>query len=101
MHVPDPTSPSGEGGKKTVAADKDDWYKNFKMTYIPLALSVLSIAVAVAAYNDGSHHGVQRASIPEQAQFIDQKAFNVLPSVPPPSVANLTTVSLSVSRGEA
>ncbi|KAI1815465.1 lactonohydrolase [Poronia punctata] len=48
------------------------------MAYIPLA----ALGVLVA--------GV--AGIPEQAQFIDQKAFNVLPSVPPPSEFNLTNI---------
>ncbi|KAI0391602.1 lactonohydrolase [Xylariaceae sp. FL0594] len=62
------------------------------MAYIPVFLSVLSVGVGVAAYNGGSHHRVQRAHIPDQAQFIDQKAFNALPSVPPPSVANLSTI---------
>lgn len=32
-------------------------------------------------------------TIPEQAQVIDQKALNVLETVEPPSVVNLTNVS--------
>ncbi|TGJ81057.1 hypothetical protein E0Z10_g7713 [Xylaria hypoxylon] len=60
-----------------------------KMTYLSLALTVLSVGVATASYSDVSH---RRAEIPAQAQFIDQKAFNVLPSVLPPSEFNLTSL---------
>ena len=56
------------------------------------ALAVLSIGVAVGAYNDRPE---RRAEIPAQAQFIDQKAFNVLPTVLPPSEFNLSSVSYS------
>ena len=35
-------------------------------------------------------------SIPEQAQVIDQKALNVLETVEPPSVVNLTNVSTKI-----
>lgn len=63
-----------------------------KMGYLPLALAVLSVGAAIA-YNDVSHRD---PAIPAQAQFIDQKAFNVLPSVPPPSEFNLTSVSIPV-----
>ncbi|KAI8954418.1 gluconolactonase [Xylaria longipes] len=60
-----------------------------KMGYLPLALAVLSAGAAMGAYNDVSRRNPE---IPAQAQFIDQKAFNVLPSVPPPSEFNLTSV---------
>jgi hypothetical protein len=63
------------------------------MTYLPLVLTVLSAGVAIGTYSDGSHQGHRRAEIPAQAQFIDQKAFNVLPSVLPPNEFNLTSVS--------
>ena len=41
-------------------------------------------------------HDVAYASriLPEKAQIIDQRAFNVLPEVLPPTEANATTVSL-------
>jgi hypothetical protein len=31
-------------------------------------------------------------TVPESAQIVDQKSFNVLPNVPPPSGANASTV---------
>lgn len=34
-------------------------------------------------------------TVPEQAQFVDQKSFNDLKTVPPPSESNLTTVSMA------
>ncbi|KAH8157263.1 hypothetical protein CIB48_g10980 [Xylaria polymorpha] len=60
-----------------------------KMGYIPLVLTVLSVGTAIGAYNDVSRRNPE---IPAQAQFIDQKAFNVLSSVPPPSEFNLTSI---------
>ena len=36
----------------------------------------------------------QSSTTPNQALVIDQKSFNALKSVPPPSVSNLTTVSV-------
>ncbi|KAJ3577587.1 hypothetical protein NPX13_g2980 [Xylaria arbuscula] len=53
------------------------------------ALAVLSVGVAVGAYHDRLE---RRAEIPAQAQFIDQKAFNVLPTVLPPTEFNLSSV---------
>lgn len=35
-------------------------------------------------------------ALPEQAQFVDQKSFNNLQTVPPPSVSNLTVVRHSL-----
>lgn len=32
--------------------------------------------------------------VPSTAQIVDQRTFNVLPSVPPPAIANDSTVSL-------
>jgi len=37
-------------------------------------------------------------SVPESAQIIDQKTFNVLEVVPPPSEANASTVSYHVAK---
>ena len=39
----------------------------------------------------------QSSSTPNQALVIDQKSFNALQSVPPPSESNLTTVSVTRS----
>ncbi|GAP91938.1 putative evolved d-pantonohydrolase protein [Rosellinia necatrix] len=60
-----------------------------KMVYLSLALAVLSGGVAIGAYNDAHR---RRAEIPAQAQFIDQKAFNVMPSVLPPTEFNLSSI---------
>ncbi|KAI0025573.1 D-lactonohydrolase [Xylariomycetidae sp. FL0641] len=60
------------------------------MVCLPLGLVVLAAGVAIGAYN-GSPDRLPRAEIPAQAQFIDQKAFNVLDNVPPPSVSNAST----------
>ncbi|KAF2966999.1 hypothetical protein GQX73_g6579 [Xylaria multiplex] len=67
---------------KEDAKDKASW----KMTYLTLALAVLSVGVAIGSYTE------RRSEIPAQAQFIDQKALNVLPSVLPPSEFNLTNI---------
>jgi hypothetical protein len=80
------TAKSHEDAKKNTTS---------KMAYISVALAVLSAGVAIGAYNDVPH---RRFEIPAQAQFIDQKAFNVLPSVLPPSEFNLTNVSILPSR---
>lgn len=78
---------------KEATRSNEDAKKNTtsKMVYISVALAVVSAGVAIAAYNDVPR---RRFEIPAQAQFIDQKAFNVLPSVLPPSEFNLTNVSL-------
>ncbi|KAI1194594.1 gluconolactonase [Nemania serpens] len=60
-----------------------------KMIYLSVALAVLFAGVAIRAYN---HVAPQQHEIPVQAQFISQKAFNVLPSVLPPSEFNMTNV---------
>ncbi|KAJ8129431.1 hypothetical protein O1611_g4202 [Lasiodiplodia mahajangana] len=86
------TSYSPDGLRKESAKSAEDAEKKkatSKMAYLPFALTVLSAGVAIAAYNDLPH---RRSEIPAQAQFIDQKAFNVLPSVLPPSEFNLTNV---------
>jgi hypothetical protein len=84
-------------GPEAVTAKDGDKIKDLKMTYLPLALAVLSAGVATGAYSDGgSHKPTRNPEIPAQAQFIDQKAFNVLPSVLPPSEFNGTSVSKPV-----
>ena len=50
---------------------------------------MLSVILATALLRAASAQ-----TIPEQAQVIDQKALNVLETVEPVSVENLTTVSL-------
>lgn len=70
--------------------------RNYKMITFSLALVVLVAGVLVGASSDSSaSHSqlVPRRDVPEQAQIIDWKSFNVLPTVLPPTVANASTVS--------
>ncbi|KAI0098629.1 gluconolactonase [Nemania sp. FL0031] len=91
MERHDHTLSSPDGPVKEFAKSNEEAEKktSSKMAYLSLGLAVLSAGVAIGAYNDVPH---RRAEIPAQAQFIDQKAFNVLPSVLPPSEFNLTNV---------
>ncbi|KAI1339131.1 D-lactonohydrolase [Xylariaceae sp. FL0016] len=62
------------------------------MGMFTLALGGLAAAVGIRAYNGPSaSERLPRAEIPAQAQFIDQKAFNVLPYVPPSTVFNASS----------
>jgi gluconolactonase len=68
-----------------------------RMVSITVAIIAAALAVFVRAYGAGNSlpHGSPiraRGEMPPQAQVIDQKAFNVLPSVPPATVANATTL---------
>lgn len=56
----------------------------------------LFAGVLVNGYVSPPEYGskVLRGQVPSQAQIIDQKAFNVLPTVLPPSESNATTVSI-------
>lgn len=40
-------------------------------------------------------------AVPEQAQFVDQRGFNALKTVPPPSESNLTSVSILLTLSRA
>ncbi|KAI3332359.1 lactonohydrolase [Xylariaceae sp. AK1471] len=91
MEVRDHMSSSPDS-QKTITPKNQDTSKGSKMTYLALALAVLSAGVAIGTYSEGSHQSPRRAEIPAQAQFIDQKAFNVLPSVLPPSEFNITNI---------
>lgn len=93
---PSPTSSSDKRDQDIITANtREDKHteKNTisKMPYLSLALAVLSAGVVIGAYNNAYEYE-RRAEIPAQAQFIDQKAFNVLPSVLPPSEFNLTNI---------
>ncbi|KAI0165625.1 lactonohydrolase [Xylariaceae sp. FL1272] len=57
------------------------------MVLVAVALAVISAGTAVAT----GVNSIPRTEIPAQAQFINQRAFNVIPDVPPPSVFNGTT----------
>jgi hypothetical protein len=68
-----------------------------RMFAVTVALLVAVWGVLISAYGVESplSYGskvMPRGQPPPQAQVIDQKAFNVLPTVPPPSVANASTV---------
>ncbi|RYP68685.1 hypothetical protein DL770_008409 [Monosporascus sp. CRB-9-2] len=57
-------------------------------------LAALLAGILVEAYANASAYAAEtpsRDKIPEQAQIIDQKAFNVLPYVPPLTESNATT----------
>ncbi|KAI1077132.1 D-lactonohydrolase [Whalleya microplaca] len=68
--------------------------KHYNMVCYPFALLSLTAGILTQAYGSPAVSASQRlprAEIPAQAQFIDQKTFNVLPTVLPPSEANATT----------
>ncbi|KAI2624771.1 lactonohydrolase [Xylaria nigripes] len=60
-----------------------------KMAYLPFTLTCLSASVITGAYGHGMY---RRSEMPAQAQFIDQKAFNALSDVLPPSEFNMTNI---------
>ncbi|OTB20072.1 hypothetical protein K445DRAFT_52357 [Daldinia sp. EC12] len=65
------------------------------MTSLSAALGILAAGVLVQAYSGSSTSDYERLikrEVPGQAQIIDWKSFNVLPTVSPPSVANASTV---------
>ncbi|KAG4220074.1 hypothetical protein PC116_g31447 [Phytophthora cactorum] len=65
------------------------------MTSLSAALGILAAGVLVQAYSGSSTSDYERLikrEVPGQAQVIDWKSFNVLPTVSPPSVANASTV---------
>lgn len=80
---------SQPGKTKAMRSQEVEKSASSKMIYLSAALAVLSAGVAIRAY---SHVTPERHEIPAQAQFISQKAFNVLPSVLPPSEFNLTNI---------
>ncbi|KAI1174892.1 gluconolactonase [Nemania sp. FL0916] len=83
------SSPARLGKEATDNNTKDGESSNSKMGYLSFALAVLSAGIAIAAYTDLSPRG---HGLPAQAQFIDQRAFNVLPSVQPSNEFNLTNI---------
>lgn len=60
------------------------------MASLSAALSVF-VAGAIASVTNPKHLSVRQ--VPEQAQVIDWKSFNVLETVLPPAQANGSTVS--------
>ena len=71
----------------------------YAMVSFGVGLVALAASVLVEAYAKPSNYApktIPRGEIPEQAQVIDQKAFNVLPFVPPATEANATTVRVAL-----
>ncbi len=66
------------------------------MPSVAFTFVTLVTGILVNGYVSPSEYGAKtlRDNIPEQAQIIDQKSFNVLPSVPPLTEANATTVGI-------
>ena len=66
------------------------------MVYLPAGLLALSAALLVHTTLRPDPHGVKawsEADLPSQAQIIRRSSFAVLDNVPPPSQANISTVS--------
>ncbi|KAF7550134.1 hypothetical protein G7Z17_g5907 [Cylindrodendrum hubeiense] len=61
---------------------------------MPSTLTVLAAGILVHSGLDLRSWGALAAKLPSTAQIIDQKTFNVLSDVPPPSQANDSTVFL-------
>ncbi|KAI0202356.1 gluconolactonase [Astrocystis sublimbata] len=92
-HYPRSSSPSTPERDTTAVGGTENESSNrnnisSKMRNFALALAVLSAGVAIGARDDGT----RRDPMPEQAQFIDQKASNVLPTVPPPSEFDIFSI---------
>ena len=92
-------SPKKKANKGTQEVAANPAQKANARFYIMLSfgvgLAALSISILVEAYAKPSSYVPKtfpRGEIPDQAQVIDQKAFNVLPFVPPATEANATTV---------
>ncbi|KAI5868404.1 calcium-dependent phosphotriesterase [Durotheca rogersii] len=65
------------------------------MISLSLGLVVLATGLTVQAYKNPStshHRRLLQRVVPEQAQVINWKSFNVLTTVPPPTEANATTL---------
>jgi len=72
--------------------------KTTRMIYIPAAVVALVSVFFLQTHLRPSSHGAQAwtaADTPAQAQVISPKSFAVLKNVPPPTVANGSTVRLA------
>jgi len=78
--------------------DKPFRRKTTRMIYIPAAVVALVSVFFLQTHLRPSSHGAQAwtaADTPAQAQVISPKSFAVLKNVPPPTVANGSTVRLA------
>ncbi|KAI1657946.1 calcium-dependent phosphotriesterase [Daldinia decipiens] len=92
MTGPVPTTTSQDSSHRNAEAAYGVSFHS--MTSLSAALVLLAVGVLVQAYSGSSAFDYERLSkreVPGQAQVIDWKSFNVLPTVSPPSVANATT----------
>lgn len=89
----------GSRSIKPAPTNEDEVRKNVGV-YIPvvtrlgIAMALGVLLLAAIGPLGLSHFAVAR-TVPDQAQVIDQRAFLVLETVPPPVEANATTVSLA------
>lgn len=67
---------------------------SFSLALIVLVVGVLARANSNSPVSNSNYQRVPRRDVPEQAQVIDWKSFNVLPTVLPPVLSNATTVKL-------
>ncbi|KAI0161173.1 calcium-dependent phosphotriesterase [Hypoxylon sp. FL1284] len=92
--VPAPARPTISAGHKTNKDTARMPNESHRMISLTSALALLGAALLVRASSDSSASNSQpvpRRDVPDQAQVIDWKSFNVLPTVLPPAVANATT----------
>ena len=92
-----PSKPkTNKGTKVDPTAQKRDT-RFYIMVSFGFGLVALLASILVEAYAKPSKYAPKtfsRGELPEQVQIIDQKAFNVLSSVPPVTEANATTVCI-------
>ena len=91
-------SKTNKGTKVDPTAQKRDT-RFYIMVSFGFGLVSLLASILVEAYAKPSKYAPKtktfsRGELPEQVQIIDQKAFNVLPFVPPVTEANATTVCI-------
>ncbi|KAI0152505.1 calcium-dependent phosphotriesterase [Hypoxylon sp. NC0597] len=87
MPGPMPLTSAKGAGQRNFGTDD----RNSKMITLSLALVVLVAGVFVQAFRSSWTGNFERQSnrqVPDQAQVIDWKSFNVLPTVLPPTLAN-------------
>ncbi|KAI1405244.1 calcium-dependent phosphotriesterase [Hypoxylon fuscum] len=99
--MPDPAPPTVASQSSIVQRDTKGKVeihdRNYKMISFSLALIVLVVGVLARAnsnspVSNSNYQRVPRRDVPEQAQVIDWKSFNVLPTVLPPVLSNATTI---------
>ncbi|EMR71621.1 putative evolved d-pantonohydrolase protein [Eutypa lata UCREL1] len=79
--------------RENIHTTRKETSKGYVMPSLLFGSVALFAGVLVNGYVSPPEYGskVLRGQVPSQAQIIDQKAFNVLPTVLPPSESNATT----------